>query len=106
MVSNNNNVIAENIEIPNFEPINLTKYHCELSDSLISLCSKGPSFIPTPNTFHWRELQINFNKFKNTIRKFPFFSTNEAGSNNKKNTTLPLIIDNSPQKQALWIPPK
>ena len=45
MVSNSNNVIAEGIEMPNYEPINLTKSNWELSDGLISLCSKSPSFI-------------------------------------------------------------
>ena len=106
MVSNINNVIAENIEIPNYEPINLTKRNCELSGGLISLCSKGPSFIPTLNTFDWRQLQINFGKFKNTLRKISFFSTKEARSNTNKYTTLPLTIDNPPRKQSLWIPPK
>ena len=32
MVSNINNIIAGNIEIPNYEPINPTKSNCELSD--------------------------------------------------------------------------
>ena len=86
MVSNSNKVIAEGIEMPNYEPINLTKNNCELSDGLISLCSKGPSFITTPNTFDWRRLQIDFDKFKNTLRKISFFSTFEAGSNTNKNT--------------------
>ena len=103
---NINNIIAKSIEIPDYEPINRTKNNCKLSDSLISLCSKGPSFIPIPNIFDWRQLQIDFEKFKNTLRKISFFSTNEAGSNNNKNTTLPLTIDNPPQKQSLWIPPK
>ena len=51
VVSNINNGIAENIEIPNYESINFTKNNGELSDGLISLCSKGPSFIATRNTF-------------------------------------------------------
>ena len=106
MVSNMNNVTAGNIEIPNYEPINLTKSNCELSEGLISLCSKGPSFVPTPNTFDWRQLQIDFDKFKNTLRKISFSSINEAGSSTNKNTTLPLTIDNPPRKQSLWIPPK
>ena len=106
VVSNSNKVIAEGIEMPNYEPINLTKSNCELSDGLISLCSKGPSFIPTPNTFDWRQLQIDFDKFKNTLRKISFFSTIEADSNANKNTTLPLAIDNPPLKQSLWTPPK
>ena len=51
MVSNIKNVIAENIEMFNYEPINLTKSNCKLSDGLIYLFSKGPSFIPIRNTF-------------------------------------------------------
>ena len=33
-------------------------------------------------------------------------SIKEVGSNTNKNTTLPLTIDNPPQKQSLWIPQK
>ena len=94
MVSSSNYVVAEGIEMPNYEPINLTKSNCELSDGLISLCSKGPSFIPTPNTFDWRQLRIDFDRLKNTLRKF--FSIIKAGSNTNKNTTLLLAIDNPP----------
>ena len=64
MVSNINNEIAGNIEIPNYEPINLTKSNCELSGGQMSLCSKGPTFIPTPNTFDWRQLQIDLVSLK------------------------------------------
>ena len=56
VVSNSNNVIAEGMEVPNYEPVNLTKSNWELSDGLISLCSKSPSFIPTPNSFDPRQL--------------------------------------------------
>ena len=56
VVSNSNNVIAEGMEVPNYEPINLTKSNWELSDGLILLCSKSPSFIPTPNSFGPRQL--------------------------------------------------
>ena len=80
VVSNINNVIAEDTEMPNYEPINLIKNNCELSDGLTSLCSKGPSFITTPNTFDWRQLQTDFDKFKNTLRKISFFPIFEAGS--------------------------
>ena len=51
MVSNVNNVITESIEISDYEPVNVTKNSCELSDGLIYLFSKSPSFIPTQNTF-------------------------------------------------------
>ena len=72
MVSSSNYVVAEGVEMPNYEPINLTKSNCKLSDSLISLCSKGPSFIPTPNTFDWRQVRIDFDRLKNTLRKVFF----------------------------------
>ena len=62
VVSNSNNLIAEGIEMPNYEPINLTKSNCELSDGLISLCSEGPSFIPILNTlFQYRILNSTHN---------------------------------------------
>ena len=51
VVSNVNNVITESIEISDYEPINVTKNSCELSDGLIYVFSKSPSFIPTQNTF-------------------------------------------------------
>ena len=76
MVSNSNYVIAEGIEIPKYEPIKLTKSNCELSDGLISLFSKALSFIPIPNTFDWRQMQIDFDKFKKTIRKNSLFFNN------------------------------
>ena len=94
MVSNIKNVIAENIEMFNYEPINLTKSNCKLSDGLIYLCSKGPSFIPIRNTFDWGQLKIGFDKFKNTLRKISSFSRTEAGSNTEKNTTFSLAIGN------------
>ena len=72
MVWSSNYVVAEGVEMPNYEPINLTKSNCELSDSLISLCSKSPSFIPTPNTFYWRQLRIDFDRLKDILRKIFF----------------------------------
>ena len=37
---------------------------------------------------------------------FHFFSANEAGSNNNKNTILHLDIENLPRKHSFWIIPK
>ena len=48
----------------------------------------------------------DFEKFKNTLGKISFFSANEVGSSTNENATLPLTIDNPPQKQPLWIPLK
>ena len=73
MVSNITNVISGNNEIPNFQSKNLSKSNCELSDHLISLCSKGLPFILTPNIFDWRQLQIDFDKIKNALREILFF---------------------------------
>ena len=96
--------MSENIEIPNYEPSNLTKNKCELLDGSTYLCSKGPSFISTPNTFDWTQLQTDFDKFKNALRKV--FLTNEARNNTNKITALPLTIGNSLRKQSLRIPAK
>ena len=65
------------------------------------------SFIYSNNKYFRLETITNwFNKFKNILRKKNFFSTNQAGSNFNKNTTLPLTIDNLPWLQSLWIPLK
>ena len=44
------------------------------------------------------------------MQRFPitvhYFLQCEKGSNANKTATLPLVIDNSPWKQSLWIPPK
>ena len=73
MASNITNVISGNNEIPNFQSKNLSKNDCELSDDLISLCSKDLSFILTANIFDWRQLQIDFDKIKNALREILFF---------------------------------
>ena len=78
MVSSSIYVIAEGIEMPNYEPTNLLKINNKISDGLILLYSKGSSFIPIPNTFDRRKLQIEFDKFKNTFRNISFSSTIEA----------------------------
>ena len=104
VVLNINIVMSENIEIPNYEPSNFTKTKCELLDGSIYLCSKGPSFISTPNTFDWRQLQTDFDKFKNALRKV--FLTNEARNNPNKITPLPLTTGNSLRKQSFRIPAK
>ena len=42
--------------------------------------------------------------YSNTqLHQILFFSTNEAGSNTNKNTTLSLTIGNASQRQFLWI---
>ena len=73
VVSNSNKVIAEGIEMPNYEPINLTKSNCELSNGLISLCLK------TLHLFQHRILLIEDNykliliSLKIHLEKFHFF---------------------------------
>ena len=73
MASNITNVISGNNEIPTFQSKHLSKNNYELSDDLISLYSKGLSFILTANIFDWRQLQIDFDKIKNALREILFF---------------------------------
>ena len=96
-----------NIEIPNYELINLTKSNCKLWDGQISLCSKGLSFISIPNTFNtfnWTQLQVDFYKFrkKNFLQEMKHVVTLTA----VQHWQLTLTIDNPPPMQSLCTPPK
>ena len=68
---------------------------------MISLCSKGPSFVPVPREFDWLQLQKDFDKFANRIRTKLFFSDNTDNN----------IIPNeelmcAPRKPSKWKAPK
>ena len=44
--------------IPSYNPINQDNKINILSDSLQSLCSKGPSYVPVPRHYNWLELEL------------------------------------------------
>ena len=66
------NEILAAADIPSFEPINLVRKGRDLPSGLSDLCSKGPSFVPTPD---WLQLQKDFDKFRNNMRSRVSFQT-------------------------------
>ena len=60
--------ISPNLTSESYEPINRSTSIPILPDPFVSLCSKGPSFIPTPKHVDWRSLQVDFDNFSNRIR--------------------------------------
>ena len=53
------------------EPVNLTDQH--IDSALVRLCSKGPSFVPTPTNIDWNDLQKNWLYFKRKVRWKSFY---------------------------------
>ena len=87
--------ILPNIDIPSYAPINLDSQNGEISIGLSNLCSKGPSFIPTPISFNWLQLLKGFDRFRNVVRARVIFKN--------KNDNHPgiTITDN----QTIGLPP-
>ena len=60
--------ILDNFAKPPYEPINLSKT-IELPEGFISLCKRGPSFVPTPQHVDWLQIQTDLDNFSNTMRR-------------------------------------
>ena len=56
--------ILSNADIPPYAPINLDSQNRDLPIGLTELCSRRPSFIPTPVSFDWLQTLINFPKMR------------------------------------------
>ena len=64
-----------NVDILSHEPLNLTEHQSD--PQLSELCSKGPSFIPTPSTINWYALLKDFDNVKHKVRcKVHFYERN------------------------------
>ena len=61
------------VKIPSHDPILLTENQTFHEESYKKLLAKGPSFVPTPSAADWNELQQDFERFSNLIRKEIFF---------------------------------
>ena len=95
--------ILSGANIPSHDPIVLTPNTDDAPKALMSLCNKGPSFIPTPNHFDWLQVQKDFDKFANAIRAKVFFSN----QNNHRNTPpSEKSFPTSPRKPSKWSAPK
>lgn len=49
-------------------PIIINSVDQPIPNDLKELCSKGPSFVPTPVNYNWLQLQKDFDSFKNRLR--------------------------------------
>lgn len=61
----------QNLQNQNHQPINLTDKVIDVA--LINLCSRGPSFVPTPVNVDWNDLQQGWLDFKRKIRWRAYF---------------------------------
>ena len=95
--------LIEDIAIPSHEPINLTPN--PMDPNLSSLCSKGPSFVPSPSNMNWLQLLKDFDKFKHRMRTRAYYSM----VNKVNQTTNPIDISIQPPyvpKQTSNIAPR
>ena len=64
-----------NVDILSHERLNLTEHQSD--PQLSELCSKGPSFIPTPSAINWYALLKDFDNVKHKVRcKVHFYERN------------------------------
>ena len=75
-----------------------------LTNTLKSLCSKGPSFVPVPPHYNWLQLQKDFVKFRNSLRSRVFFTNIEQISNNNFRNNNG--VKNIPKKKSYCSAPK
>ena len=92
--------ILQDVEIPSHDPIVLTSNPKFQDPSFKSLCAKGPSFVPTPTSVNWTQLQEDFDKFSNLIRREIFFAKNPQA------TTATTAEDGPPRQPSSWQAPK
>jgi hypothetical protein len=65
--------LTRGVDIPSREPILLTNNPKFQDDAFKKLLSKGPSFIPTPNSANWDQLHQDYERFVNNVRREIFF---------------------------------
>ena len=64
--ANSSTLTSEPINRPHgYQPINLTDKNIE--QSLVQLCGRGPSFVPTPTSIDWNGLQLSWIDFKKKL---------------------------------------
>jgi hypothetical protein len=51
-----------------------------IEQALVSICSKGPSFVPTPTSVDWNAVQKSWLDFKRKVRWRSFFHGREVTS--------------------------
>jgi len=84
-------------------PILISESANNVSYDMKELCSKGPSFVPTPEHYDWFTLQRDFDAFRNRIRA-RFIFANEGNVNNIDQTHD--NVPKPPKKPSNWTAPK
>ena len=64
-VNNKNKTLESLEEQQKHKPVNLTNQIVE--QPLVELCSRGPSFVPTPTSIDWNSLQQSWQAFKRKV---------------------------------------
>ena len=99
----NNNRIAESPdEQQKYEPVNLTDQLIE--QPLVQLCSRGPSFVPTPTSIDWNDLQQSWQVFKRKVRWRTFFHVSGDMSVSPNVNPLEPRVKNRPKNHHAKIP--
>ena len=92
--------LLRDVQLPSHDPIVLTTNPKFQDPAFNSLCAKGPSFVPTPTTVNWTQLQLDFDNFANLIRREIYFAKNPHV------TTTPKPADGPPRQPSSWRAPK
>ena len=72
----------------------MTEY--QIGPHLSELCSKGPSFIPTPSSVNWHALLKDFDNFKRKVRcKVHFYDTSNETELTNDGIKPPIIKSQS-----------
>ena len=81
--------LLKDIEIPSHDPIVLCDNPKFQESAFKSLCAKGPSFVPTPKTVNWNQLQTDFENFQNSVRREIHFAKSPQEATNKDDDDQP-----------------
>ena len=73
-----------------YMPINLADR--PIDEALLNLCSKGPSFVPTPTAIDWNDLQETWLQFKRKVRWRSFFMGVKLHHRKEKEMSLLLLV--------------
>ena len=92
-------VVPEIAPLESYAPINRSSSIPTLPDSFVSLCSKGPSFIPTPINIDWRSLKLDFDNFANRIRVLANSYDPKQDKSIPSNENINQNIDDLPPKK-------
>ena len=70
-----------------YQPINLTEV--PINPALAELCKRGPSFVPTPVSVDWNDLQQNWLQFTKKVRWRAFFHSHDKPVTRDENILNP-----------------